>query len=76
VIEGMRGLFEARQVPAVHLDEFDDKPAVLDFLSGYGFDLMAPARLKAFAPAARCLRSAATLDPRAGRKALVLCVTT
>lgn len=55
VLEGARGLFEARRVAAVYLDEFDDKQAVLDFLSGYGFDLMAPARLKPFAPGRRAL---------------------
>lgn len=55
VLEGARGLFEAERVAAVYLDEFDDKEAVLDFLSGYGFDLMAPARLKPFAPGHRAL---------------------
>jgi FkbM family methyltransferase len=55
VLEGARGLFEAGRVAAVYLDEFDDKQAVLDFLSGYGFDLRAPARLKAFAPGRRAL---------------------
>jgi hypothetical protein len=55
VLEGARGLFEAGRVAAVYLDEFDDKAAVLDFLSGYGFDLMAPSRLNAFAPRCRAL---------------------
>jgi FkbM family methyltransferase len=55
VLEGARGLFEAGRVAAVYLDEFDDKQAVLDFLSGYGFDLRAPARLKAFASGRRAL---------------------
>jgi FkbM family methyltransferase len=55
VLEGASGLFEAGRVAAVYLDEFDDKAAVLDFLSGYGFELMAPARLKAFAPGRRAL---------------------
>jgi FkbM family methyltransferase len=55
VLEGARGLFEERRVAAVYLDEFDDKAAVLDFLSGYGFDLMAPARLNPFAPGRRAL---------------------
>jgi FkbM family methyltransferase len=55
VLEGARGLFDEGRVAAVYLDEFDNKQAVLDFLSGYGFDLMAPARLKPFAPGHRAL---------------------
>lgn len=55
VLEGARGLFEARRVVAVYLDEFYDKQAVLDFLSGYGFDLMAPTRLNRFTPGSRAL---------------------
>lgn len=55
VLKGARGLFEAGRVVAVYLDEFDDKEAVLDFLSGYGFDLRAPAHLKAFAAGRRAL---------------------
>lgn len=48
VLEGARGLFEAGRVSAVYLDEFDDKQAVLEFLSGHGFELMAPSRLHPF----------------------------
>jgi len=55
VLEGARSLFEAKRVEAVYLDEFDDKAAVLDFLSGYGFDLMAPLRLNPFSPGRRAL---------------------
>lgn len=55
VLEGARGLFAAGRVKAVYLDEFDDKAAVFDFLSAYGFDLMAPARLNPFVPGRRAL---------------------
>ena len=55
VLEGARGLFEAQRVAAVYLDEFDDKPAVIDFLSGFGFDLMAPMRLQPFSPGRHAL---------------------
>lgn len=55
VLEGARDLFEAERVAAVYLDEFDDKARVIDFLSGYGFDLLAPPRLRPFAPGRRAL---------------------
>ncbi|HEX7850373.1 MAG TPA: FkbM family methyltransferase [Sphingomonas sp.] len=55
VLEGARGLFDANRVAAVYLDEFDDKQAVLAFLDGYGFALMAPLRLNPFAPGHRAL---------------------
>ena len=55
VLEGTRGLFDANRVTAVYLDEFDDKQAVLAFLDGYGFELMAPLRLNPFAPGRRAL---------------------
>lgn len=55
VLEGARGLFDANRVAAVYLDEFDDKQAVLAFLDGYGFELMAPLRLNPFAPGHRAL---------------------
>jgi hypothetical protein len=55
VLEGARGLFEAERVAAVYLDEFDDKEAVLAFLDGYGFELMAPLRLNPFVPGRRAL---------------------
>jgi len=55
VLEGARGLFEDARVAGVYLDEFNDKAAVLDFLSGYGFDLLAPYRLHPFAPGRRAL---------------------
>jgi FkbM family methyltransferase len=55
VLKGARGLFDARRVAAVYLDEFDDKAGVLDFLAGYGFDLFAPLRLNPFSPGRRAL---------------------
>lgn len=55
VLEGARGLFDAGRVAAVYLDEFADKPAVLAFLAGYGFDLLAPGRLMPFHDRARAL---------------------
>ena len=55
VLEGARGLFEAKRVAAVYLDEFDDKAAVLAFLAGYGFELFAPVRLIPFSPGRRAL---------------------
>ena len=55
VLEGARQLFEQKRVAAVYLDEFDDKAAVLDFLSGHGFALMAPLRLHPFSPGRRAL---------------------
>jgi FkbM family methyltransferase len=55
VLEGARGLFDAGRVAAVYLDEFADKPAVLAFLAGCGFDLLAPARLMPFHDRAKAL---------------------
>ena len=55
VLEGARDLFEAERVAAVYLDAFDDKARVIDFLSGYGFDLLAPPRLRPFSPGRRAL---------------------
>jgi FkbM family methyltransferase len=55
VIEGARGLFDAGRVDAVYFDEFDDKAAVTDFLTGYGFELLAPLRLTPFTPNRRAL---------------------
>ncbi|HEX4695931.1 FkbM family methyltransferase [Sphingomonas sp.] len=55
VLEGARALFGAGRIAAVYLDEFGDKPAVLDFLTGYGFDLIAPPRLTPYNGRSRSL---------------------
>ena len=55
VLEGARGLFDAGRVAAVYLDEFADKPRVLAFLAGYGFDLLAPKMIVPFFDGARAL---------------------
>jgi len=55
VLNGARGLFDAGRIAAVYFDEFADKPAVVDFLAGYGFDLIAPPRLTPFIGRSRSL---------------------
>lgn len=55
VIEGARRLFDEGRVGAVYFDEFDNKTAVLDFLAGYGFELLAPLRLTPHMPNRRAL---------------------
>ncbi|THD37179.1 MAG: FkbM family methyltransferase [Sphingomonas sp.] len=67
VIEGARGLFDAGRVAAVYLDDFADKPAVLTFLTGYGFDLYAPGRLNAYHDRARALLAVRRGDTRGTR---------
>jgi len=55
VLAGAGALFEAGRVAAVYLDEFNDKGAVIDFLTEFGFELMAPLRLHPFSPGRRSL---------------------
>src|SRR3569623_486624 len=55
VLNGARGLFDAGRIAAVYFDEFADKPSVVDFLAGYGFDLIAPPRLTQFIGRSRSL---------------------
>ncbi|MDB5679101.1 FkbM family methyltransferase [Sphingomonas bacterium] len=64
VLEGARGLFDHGQVAAVYLDEFTDRPAVLAFLAGYGFDLYAPTRLPKYHDRARALLAVRRGDTR------------
>jgi FkbM family methyltransferase len=64
VLEGARRLFDAGRVAAVYLDEFDDKPAVLNFLTEYGFDLIAPPRLTPFIGRSRSLLAVRRGDTR------------
>lgn len=55
VIEGARRLFDEGRIDAIYFDEFDDKAAVVDFLAGYGFELLAPLRLTPHVPNRRAL---------------------
>ena len=64
VLEGARGLFDAGRVAAVYCDEFADKPAVLAFLAGYGFDLYAPSRLNPAHDRAKALLAVKRGDSR------------
>lgn len=40
VLEGARGLFDAKRIKAVYLDGYDDDPRVLEFLSAYNFSFV------------------------------------
>lgn len=64
VLQGARELFEAGRVAAVYLDDFADRPAVIDLLEGYGFDLFAPRRLMPFHDDARGLFAVKRDDSR------------
>jgi FkbM family methyltransferase len=55
ILEGARGLLEARRIDAIYFDEFGDKAAVLELLSGHGFTAMGPFRLIPYSPGVRAM---------------------